>query len=315
MGYLVGSNEGGSSGGGGGDNTGCGCLAIILIAVVSILGMMFTFFTKLMPSLYESFLNLYEKAIVKVVLFPSTFDFLFEWEGSYYTRGLILLVGFVLLMVLMRMVRKAPWFINLFLFMHLFILLVRIIGTFLFALSVTFLGENNLFVEDKTELQITEKNASITGAITPTNYFEYTEETDDVLMTDVEGNGSHDKFLWINFLAPDSSNTMEERSIQLDIEPKSTFYYEGVIDSDEFRTIISYAPTDKESEWKNQSVFTIEFLVNEKNVKTVSLSPKNPVMPITIPLKDAEEFIISVNGNVMDRSIVTFLSPTFSADF
>ncbi|MEK5217715.1 hypothetical protein [Psychrobacillus sp. FSL H8-0487] len=313
--WLNGGNNGGGSNGGGSDGSGCayGCLIIVVLAILGIIGTMFTFILALIPQLYGTFMSFYDNLLVKIVLFPSTFDFLIDWQDHYYIRAVALFAGFVLLWFIAGRVKKLTTVGYVFLGIQNGLLFLRFLGTLVYAISISIFGENDYFVEDKTDLKVIENVTSIYNVMHDSINFEYLQQADGSTMSDMLGDGKHANYLFMNAVSPNDVNQPEERSISLDIEPKKTFYFLGIKESDEFRTTISYVPITEGADWGNQTEFTITFIVNEQEVKSVTLSPENPVIPINISLDDAESFSIFVKGNAIDRSIITLLSPTFSA--
>jgi len=299
------------------ENNGCatgGCGCLFLYIILSIIGFILMSIIRYFPKVNYIFLDLYDHVLVKIILFPSTFDLLIAWDGQYWIHIGILIIAYFIVTKISKILNHKSKMLFVYFVFHRFILILRVFG--LIAYAITLLlngGQSDYLDKEKTDISFIEVE-STNNMISPTINYKKVNLGNEY-ETDNLGNGKYQKYLFINFDAPQNNEENAERSITLRIEPKGGISYRGVVDSKLFKTILSYAPPGEERLWANDSTFKFEFIIDGSIVKTFSLSPSDSVIPVEINLNKAESIQVKVSGNIHDRNIVTLLNPIFFANF
>lgn len=274
-------------------------LLSVLLGVMIVLGL----------GIYSLVRPIYDFILIKILVFPSTFDLFFNILEENHLARFLIFTGLIIIYIASGMFIKKKW-IRGYLFANSGILVLRILFSISMGVMGLFLEEGETFSNGQlvqTEFKLVNIQNEQEHSF---DYYTYSESEKEA------GNMAQDaeNVLWVAFGEEDDEiGEFSTFSTEFQFDG---FLFSAPQDVNRFQTTLSYGPINGEViSSTNQTTFNINVIVDGEVIENYTLSPKNNVVHIDLPLQVEETFSIGFEGEVQDRSTVTLLNPKFIREF
>lgn len=271
----------------------------VLLGVMIVLGLGF----------YSLVRPIYDFILIKILVFPSTFDLFFNILGENHLAQILIFIGLIIIYITSGMFIKKKW-IRGYLFANSGILVLRILFSISMGVMGLFLEEGETFSNGQlvqTEFKLVNIQNEQEHSF---DYYTYSESEKS------EGDKAQDakSVLWVAF-GEDEDEIGEFSTFSTEFQFEG-FLFSSPQDINRFQTTVSYGPINGEYNGsKNQTTFNINVIADGEVIENYSLSPTNNEVHIDLPLQVEKTFSIEFEGEIQDRSTVSLLNPKFIREF